>query len=402
MDWINTFMEFTQHLPSPEIFRKWAAITAISGALDRRVWVNAGLGPLHPNLYTLLVGPPGAGKSQAVAPVKKLWLAAKHLHVAPDNVTKAALVDTIQKNGRFYMGEHIPLGMLEFHSVLCIIPEFGVFMSKHDLEFLSVLNHLYDSPDNYREERRSMEGRNPDITNPQLTILAGTQPDFLHSMLPEEAWGMGFTARLILVYAPKSPRLKLFNGVHTLDSVQSSFLTSRLNEMTEMFGEMLWEPAAKLSLMLWYENEMPPVPDYPRLSSYRERRLLHALKLITIASISRSDDLIIQLEDVERVKLWMGEVEAVMPDIFRAMMSKSDSDTLGELHQFLWRMWATVKPDQRVPVPEESVYEYLKDKLPSERIERVLDVAIKMGMISHSAGGGWIPRPIVQPPGASG
>lgn len=397
MDWIEGFLDFTSELPSPELFRKWSAITAISGALDRRVWVNAGMGPLFPNLYTLLVGPPGSGKSQAVAPVKKMWLQAKNLHVAPDNVTKAALVDSLHKNSRFFMGDQVPLGMLEIHSVLFTTPEFGVFMSKHDLDFLSILNHLYDNPENYREERRSMEGRNPDITNPQLTILAGTQPDFLSSVMPEEAWGMGFCSRLIMVYAPKSPKLKLFNGTDIHKPKSPDLLLQRLTAMTELFGEMRWDRAAKLSLLFWYESDMPPIPDYPKLAGYRERRLLHALKLITISAVSRNDSLIILEEDVDRVKRWMAEAEAVMPDIFRAMMAKSDADTLGELHRFLWDLWAIAIPEKRVPVPEEAVYSYLKDKLPSERIEKVLDVAMKTGMISHSAGGGWIPKPIIEP-----
>lgn len=396
-DWIDTFVKFTDQLPSPRIFRLWSAITAVSGALDRRVWVNAGLGELHPNIYTLLVGPPGSGKSQAVSPVKKLWLQSKHLHLAADNVTKASLIDSMQRNSRFFMNDKSPMGILEIHSVLFANSEFGVLMSKHDLEFLSVLNHIYDSPENYREERRSMEGRNPDITNPQLTILAGTQPDFMASMIPEEAWGMGFTARLILVYAPEAPKLHLFNGAAVVDLQAAKLLTSRMNEMTELFGEMIWDKAAKLSLMLWHENGMPPIPDYPKLASYKQRRLMHALKLITISAISRGDGFVILEEDVERVKKWMAEVELVMPDIFRAMMAKSDSDMLGELHQFLWKVWATVVPEKRVPISEELVYGYLKDKLPSERIDRVLDIAMKMGMISHNAGGGWIPRPIITP-----
>ena len=72
MDWIDTYLKYTKGTPTPSIFRLWSAITAVSGAVERRVWVETGKGKLYPNLYTLLVGPPGSGKSQAIKPVKEL------------------------------------------------------------------------------------------------------------------------------------------------------------------------------------------------------------------------------------------------------------------------------------------------------------------------------------------
>ena len=240
-----------------------------------------------------------------------------------------------------------------------------------------------------------MEGRNPDISNPQITILAGTQPDFLGSMLPEEAWGQGFCSRLMLVYAPEPPRFQLFDRTTALDSSLLPQLESRLDQMVDMYGEAKWTKAAKVALTLWYEHKLTPLPDHIKLTHYCTRRLLQILKLSIISAVSRSGTLHIEECDVERVKVWLREAETVMPDIFRAMMAHSDSEVINEFHQYVWKVYASLPPDRRVPVPEEQVYTFLKDKLPSERISKIVEVAEKAGIILRSAGGGWIPRPLL-------
>ena len=97
---------------------------------------------------------------------------------------------------------------------------------------------------------------------------------------------------------------------------------------------------------------------------------------------------------MERVKEWMREAEEVMPDIFRAMLAHSDNEILSELHQFMWKVYASRPAENRPPLREEDVYGYLRDKLPSERIGKIVEIAEKVGMITRTGGGGWIPRPL--------
>ena len=65
-DWITNFLDYTAAIPSPASFRLWSAITAISGVLERKVWIQTAQSFLYPNLFTLLVGPPATGKTQAI------------------------------------------------------------------------------------------------------------------------------------------------------------------------------------------------------------------------------------------------------------------------------------------------------------------------------------------------
>ena len=71
--WIELFVEQTAETASPPIFRKWAAISAVAGAMERKSWIVTRGTPLYPNLYIILIGPPGVGKSIILARVNQLW-----------------------------------------------------------------------------------------------------------------------------------------------------------------------------------------------------------------------------------------------------------------------------------------------------------------------------------------
>jgi len=387
MDWIDRYMEYTDGIPSPPIFRLLSGISALAGSLDRRVWISTSRSVLFPNLFVLLVAPPAVGKSQAISNVSELWYATKKFHISPDNVTKASLIDALAAaDGK----RVIPTGLLEYHSLLTASSEFGVLVPAHDLEFLSVLNHIYDNPRTYRENRRSLN-KNIEIVNPQLNIIAGTQPGFLASLLPEEAWSMGFTSRIIMVYSAVPPIVSLFQKQEPRDYMFKE-LTERLKLFSDLMGEAQWEQAAQDELERWAREGCPPVPQHSKLQHYTGRRILHCLKLSLISAISRTGELRITLWDVNRARDWLLHAEQLMPDIFRDMSLKSDSQVIQELHFFLWQIWMKSKK----PIHEGRAIHFLQQRLPAEKIERVLAIAVKSQILIRkdtAVGPAYEPRP---------
>src|SRR5882762_3010598 len=87
--WIESFVEQTAGLESPEIFRKWTAISAIASAMEQKTWMTT-WSPIYPNLYVFLVGRPGVGKSRTIGQGRKLLEELPDLHVAPTSMTMAS------------------------------------------------------------------------------------------------------------------------------------------------------------------------------------------------------------------------------------------------------------------------------------------------------------------------
>lgn len=373
-DWIELFLEYTDGIPSPEIFRKWAAIATVSGALERRVWIISAGKQVFPNLYVLLVAPPGIGKSQGIEHVDQFWRECNELHIAPHDVTKAALIDRLAKASRkMVLGD---ADLVEYNSLLVAADEFGVLVPSHDTEFLSTLNRIFDNPPLHQQERRGLQ-TSIDIINPQLTIIGGTQPAYLANLLPEEAWGMGFMSRVIMVYSAQRKRVKLFSS-NGMNLSLFSILRSRMIDITKAYGRLDWSPEAAHQAEAWYESGMEPYPTHSKLEHYTARRMFHVLKLCIVSAVSANSPIITVL-DFNRARDWLLEAEQTMPDVFREMVQKSDKQVIDELYFFAWSLY--VKSKQ--PIAATRLHHFLYNRVPSERISRVLDIAVKSNILDH-------------------
>lgn len=384
-DWIEDFVAYTEGLPTPEIFRRWSAITAIAGGLERKVWMQTAQSVLYPNLYTLLVAPPGIGKSQAINPVHKLWYDSKEVIVAPDDMTKASFIDSLTAaDKKVILPEHLAqelgIPILDYHALCIALGEFGVLLSQHDLNFLSVFNQIFDAPRVYIERRRHRD-EDSEIINPHLTILAGTQPGFLGALLPEEAWNMGFTSRLIMVYSGDAQIVDLF-GFRPNPTITYRALLDDFKVICKMIGQMHWTPSCQKAVQAWHRAGCPPVPDHSKLEHYRIRRIMHALKLSAICAISRTKEYLIEEEDFERARTILIDAEMLMPDIFRQMAGKSDKKVLDELHHAMWREFNRTKKY----IPEAFIYNFISGHVPTEKVERLIENAVKSNIIARMAG----------------
>lgn len=349
--------------------------------MQRRIWTESANGIIYPNLYVLLVAPPGIGKSETIKRIGELWRAVEDLHVAPSSVTRAALIDVLARSNVKIVR---PEGFQIFHGLNVASTEFGVICPAHDLEFLNTLNDLFDCGDSYSEERRHRQEQ-VDIKYPILNILGGTQPGFLSELLPEQAWSMGFTSRLLMIYSAQEVEIDLFSvadptaktsSKKTYDNYKKS-LAADLHSIAQMYGPVEWDKDAAEALITWYKRKLEPVPTHSRLQHYKVRRLLSIFKLSMISSVSRGSDLRIMTQDLTRAQDWLLEAEGRMPDIFRDMAGKSDKLVIDDLHAYMWRMWIRDKKS----IHESKVISFLSNKVPSEKILKIIELCERAGVI---------------------
>lgn len=376
-DWISSYLELTEGLPTPPVFRLWSAIFTIGAVLERRAWLITAFGVLYPNLFTLLIGPPGAGKTVAMTPAKKLCAKSKAVILAPDDMTKAAFLDEMAEHSRriLHKGE-----TMLYHPMTVMISELGTLVNAHDLEFFSLLSDVFDNKDEHRSRRRGHNsGKAISLANPSLSILAGTQPGFLGDLLPEGAWQQGFTSRLLMIYASGAPECDMFAQLDDRSQLFAE-LSQALVHRSKLVGVFKIDEEAKDFLRLWTSAGMKPVPDHERLAHYRTRRGQHVLKLAMIAAVSARNELTITQQDCERAKSWLLAAESMMPQIFRDMKNKSDGLLLNELWRCAWELWvqSAVRIADRKPVHHSKLMHFLHDKCPVDRAQRMIEMACSM------------------------
>lgn len=392
-DWIAAFMEQTAHLPSPDIFRKWAAISAVAGVLERKVWVRSLNMDLYPNLYIALVGPPGVGKTIVTSFTEELWRSLSGLHVAPKSVSKASLIDSLNdaKRSKTLIGEKSMY--LTYNSLLVNAGELAVFIPTYESDFMNILTDIYDG--RVYEERRRGKDLHIKIEKPQLNLLMATTPSYLNSMLPEGAWDQGFLSRTFLIFSGQTSLVDLFAD-EQMHEEQTSLLRSDLRAISDMIGPFGFSDDARSAIRAWHLAGGPPRPDHPKLTHYNTRRSAHLLKLCMVASASRSDDRKIELEDYQRALDWLLEAESIMPEIFKALGAKGDGQTIEEAVHFVYKLYMSTKE----PVAEHRLINYISERVPAYNVLRIIEMMERSHKIEKAISSkgmpGWRPR-IIQP-----
>lgn len=391
MDWIDEFMSLTEHLRIPKSFKLWTAIQTIACVLERRVWTETDIKPLRPNLYTILTGGPASGKTAMVSLCRDLLVdltGPQGLFLGPDNPTKASFLDYLSNSSKAHPRGHLVYSAM---SVLCM--ELQVLISKYEKDFVADLTSLYDNLDNYTAPRRT--SKSLDIPFPTLNILAAATPSAIGDIMPDTAWDQGFTSRLLFIYGtPPEMRRNILKKRKLEDY---SKLKSLLKEyFYEFHGQVDWENPASEALDHWYNDEkMAPVPDYGRLANYAGRREQFILKLSMISAVSAGNGLTVSLKDFRRAQQWLFEAEETMPDVFRAMAQKSDTQILQDAHRFFWTKYNSVVREKRKALTQRDIWSWFENKVPNEKIDNLVQTMekterLRKGMLP----GEWFPNPL--------
>ena len=213
--------------------------------------------------------------------------------------------------------------------------------------------------------------------------------------MPEIAWGQGFAARMLYIYGHREVNGTTIDVLKPLNKTDMTLLHNMLKSIASLEGEYTWSPIAHDEINIWYQAGLPPVPQHTRLAEYKTRRLQHAIKLSMISAASAGHGLDIQLEDFERAVEWLTDAETQMPNVFRSMTAKSDSQTINDLHYHFWQKYASVKREDRKPVLTSELHTWLYDRVESHRIQSIINTAEKIGAIKRGfTPDEWEPQPL--------
>src|SRR5271163_550913 len=110
----------------------WSGVSAIAGALRRKVWIEMSYFRWHVNHYIVFVAPPGVvSKSTTVAIAMDILRKVPEIEFGPDIVTWPALVSAFAASTKTfeYLGDHYTQSPLTLQS-----SEFGNLVNPQDRE----------------------------------------------------------------------------------------------------------------------------------------------------------------------------------------------------------------------------------------------------------------------------
>lgn len=307
-NWLKSWLEYSSSWESPERFRLWSGIAAISAVTQRRLFTYVKGQQLFPNTYILLIGSPGSGKGNAMKYLAQ-WLKdfdGEFFRMAPDGLTKRAFYMTLE--GAKVMPGGDPNN--EQHSLTAFIEELGVFLHPGDNDFVYALCHVYDCPKKFHYKTASA-GENF-ANNACFTMLSACTPKALRDIYTEDAMELGISARTIIVYADDKIEVPIFGKPENHDKLAKD-LKYDLARMLETEGEYQFDEEAAQALVDWAATDFAPKPKDSRFEHYNSRRFVQIVKLCMICALSKRDDPIILIEDFNQARDMLLECERYMP-----------------------------------------------------------------------------------------
>ncbi len=348
-NWLDSYLDYTENSESPTSYHTWCGLSVIAGALQRKVYLKWGLGRIvYPNVYAVLVGASGrTRKGVAIGIAKEFLKNISSVTVVPESSSGRQAMILAMKRALTNFQDPSD-NKIKFHSsVTAFSEELSVFLGQGDIAYLSNLTDWYDSKDDWEYET---VGRGKDtLQGLCLNLIGGTAPDWIQSMIPQEALGGGFTSRIIFIVEEVKKKI-IPKYVVTKEEVQFREVLQRdIERVSQLAGEITFTPEAEKLYIDWYIEQDTalsagkPVITDSRFAGYCERRATHIQKLSIICSASRGDDLKINSDDFHRAIKLLTDAEKNMPKTFGGLGKSKMSDQSDVVINFIKNVGITTR-----------------------------------------------------------
>ena len=331
-NWIDSYLEFVDNSEPPISYHYWTAVSTISAVLQRKCWANWGHENIYPNMYIILVGPPGGRKGTAMR-VGKKFLSTIGQDIGAEFMTRAAMAKELES----FRGEVEVYGMDApyIHHSLSIMPEeLTVLVSDNNPDMIETLTDLFDCPDNWRYVTKH-QGKNY-LRNVFLNLIGATTPRILQRRLSVDAAGAGLLSRIIFVVEQGRRKAVPLPFLSPGELRLQEDLLHDLEQIASLNGPFKWDKKTIELYAKWYmdPNNLTPIDD-DKFVGYCSRRSLHLRKLSMIMSAARGNDMFILKEDFLKALSMLEATESKMPMAYGGAGIGSHSEALFEISQFI-------------------------------------------------------------------
>ena len=335
-DFIQASADAIKGSPIPKPFAQWSALSAVAGAMGRRVWYSMANYDIRSNNFIVLIAPPGRNKSVSlILPFTKVFsrlttpvgtteddqnfnsgldqygLRNYPLYVVQDRITPEKLAVDMTKITRLDLRLSTP-AMDEFYdsSVTLVTSEFGTFMGRHERYLQMFMTDMWDSKAEYSHKTKT--SGEYIIKGPCLNWLACATPEQFVDNLPEDARSQGLLSRMLPIYYDGDRIPQSLVQERVSDNTVNN-LREDLADIAKMYGPMTFDEDAFKIVDEDIKAGIPPEPTDNHLSEYVQRRVSHFIKIAIAVSASRRSTRKIMLEDWEFRKDLLFAAEKQMP-----------------------------------------------------------------------------------------
>lgn len=387
-DWLKAYKEYASVTEAPARMHFWSGVSAVAGALRRRVWLDMKRFVWYPSFYIVFVAPPGiVAKSTTADIAMDLLRQVPGIKFGPNAITWQALVTAFAEAGEFF---EYPVGSTDqnpMSALTFVSSELGSLVNLQDRDMVNLLIELWDGKKAY-EKTTKMSG-NDVVEGPWISLIGCTTPHWIADNMPPATIGGGLSSRCVFLYADKKEKYVAYvdEVVSQRDREMRELLIRDLEAISLLVGPFTLSPEAREWGRAWYQHFWDvavPDMDDQMLEGYAARKQTHMHKLAMVNSASRGDDLIISLEDLQLANQMLEDLEPDMTRVFARVGRTPISLQAEKLIQLV---------HNRGQMSYEDVYKACHIYFPDSRdFEGIISGAIRSGQLDlKMVPGGGVP-----------
>lgn len=375
-DWLSAYVQYAGFSEAPRRMHYWSGVSAIAGALRRRVWLDMGYFRWFPNFYIILVAPPGVvSKSTTASIAMSLLRQVDGINFGPEAVTWQALLGAFETATEMFEIN----GVMHTQSALTIeSSEFGNLVDPTNREQIDTFVNLWDSRIGSFKKVTKGSGVNS-VENPFINIIACTTPAWIAGNFPEYVIGGGFTSRCLFVYAEEKEKYVAYPARHMpkeLGEVQDALVQDLNAIASKVLGPYSLNEEALAWGTDWYTAHWSSKPDElddDRFSGYLARKQTHVHKTAMCIAASSHDSMVISKQDLEDAYAAVTGLEKDMAKVFSRIGRTATSIQAERLIRYI---------QSRGTVPYAQAYAFIHSAFPSAKnFEDILVGAQNAGLI---------------------
>jgi len=319
-DWLDTYVNLRlPNTEAPAHVHFWCGVSAIAGALQRKVWIDQVNFQWFPNFYILIVAEPGIiSKSTSADLAIDLLKASKTANIGPSDTTHQALFQLFTKYSEMIEFEG---GELVKQSAMTILSsELGNLIDPDNKQQIDAYVTLFDGRREY--EKVTKTAGNDSVQNAFLNLLACTTPQWMATSMPRVMIGGGLTSRIIWVVAEGKRQVIAYPSrvvMKNHDQTQMN-LVMDLQTISTLKGAYKIADDAMDWGDRWYTDLYHGRLDNPLFAmdagNTFARLQTQTHKLAMVLAASRRNELVITLEDLKNAIHYIEETARLAKPVF--------------------------------------------------------------------------------------
>lgn len=285
MSFMSDYMLYNSGNEANPNYHMWAGLSALSSIVSRRVWIDMGYFRIYPNLYVVLLGPPGNGKTTAMSTAKGLirFLGMENIPYSAECQTKESLVLELSNyEKRFILPE--PEKPYVYTPISIFVTELSQFIGVDPARMIDFLTTVFDQ--DFYDLKTKNKGSQL-IVGPFVTMCACTTPEWITSYLKMDVITGGFSRRALFVLEDANTNKRIAFPVITPE-MQAAWerMIEHAHKLFCICGPITWAPEAREFYKNWYETRT--ISTDPLIQWFDKTSFIQILKVAMLLGLSES------------------------------------------------------------------------------------------------------------------